>query len=278
MCASASCLKQVYLPDRFTKLCRIAGADPSERADIFRSIAQPEFVMFSKSARFYDRLYAFKDYEEASHKVHDIIQARHSSAATLLDVACGTGKHLERLSQHYQVEGLDLNPDLLEIAQSRLPDVPLHVGDMADFALGKRFDVITSLFSSIAYVKTVENLGRTVQCFAQHLNPGGLVLVEPWFTPDTFWTGTITANFVNDPDLKVVWMYTSNRRDRVAVHDIHYMVGTPTGIEQFTEIHELGLFARNECERAFTNVDLTVEYDPVGLFNRGLYIGLAHRK
>ena len=229
--------------------------------------------MFTKSARYYDRLYSFKNYEEASHKLQAIIKARHPSATTLLDVACGTGKHLEWLCEHYQAEGLDLNPELIEIARARLPDVPLHVGDMTDFTLGRRFDVITLLFSSIAYARTRENLSRTFQCFARHLNPGGLVVLEPWFTPETYRTGTITANFVNDPEVKIVWMYTSNRHDRIAVLDIHYMVGTPAGVDQFTEVHELGLFTVDEYKRSFTEVGLTVDHDPVGLFNRGLYIG-----
>jgi len=229
--------------------------------------------MYSKSARYYDNLYAFKDYDEEYYGISAIVRGRHPSASTLLDVACGTGRHMERLSKHYQVEGLDLNPQLLEIARTRLPDVPLHVGDMTNFELGRCFDVITLLFSSIAYVKTVENLARTLQCLARHLNPGGLVILEPWFTPENFWTGTITANFVNDPDLKIVWMYTSERRGRLSVLDIHYMVGTPAGIEQFTELHELGLFTRDEYERAFTDVGLTVEHDIPGPFNRGLFIG-----
>jgi len=229
--------------------------------------------MFTKSARFYDSLYAFKDYAEASRKLHKIIDARHPSAATLLDVGCGTGKHIEQLRDHYQAEGLDVNPELLEIARARLPEIPLHVGDMTNFALGRRFDVVACLFSSIAYVRTFGNLRRTLQCFVRHLKPGGLVIVEPWFTPETYRTGTITANLVNEPDLKIAWMYASDRHDRMSVIDIHYMVGTPEGIEQFVERHEFGLFTRNEYERAFTDVELEVEYDPVGLFNRGLYIG-----
>ena len=51
------------------------------------------------------------------------------------------------------------------------------------------------------------------------------------------------------------------------------MIGTPAGIEQFTELHELGLFTLDEYERAFTDLGLTVELDPVGLRKRGLYIG-----
>jgi ubiquinone/menaquinone biosynthesis C-methylase UbiE len=231
--------------------------------------------MYTKFARYYDNCHAFKDYEAESQKLVRIIKARHPSASTLLDVACGTGKHLERLREHYQVEGIDLTPELLQIARTRLPDVSFHLGDMTDFAIGRRFDVITSLFSSIAFVKTVTNLWRTFKCFARHLNPGGLVILEPWFTPEIFWSGTITANFVNEPKLKIAWMYTSKRFDRIAILDNHFMIGTPEGVEQFTEVHELGLFTSDEYKRAFTNLGLTVEHDPVGLRKRGLFIGLS---
>jgi ubiquinone/menaquinone biosynthesis C-methylase UbiE len=49
-----------------------------------------------------------------------------AAAGSLLDVACGTGKHLEQLMRWYQVEGLDLDDGLLAIARERLPGVPLH--------------------------------------------------------------------------------------------------------------------------------------------------------
>lgn len=74
--------------------------------------------MFTKSARFYDAIYAFKDYEREAEHLHALIQARVSAAApTVLDVACGTGLHLQHLQARYAVEGLDLDPNMLEIAR-----------------------------------------------------------------------------------------------------------------------------------------------------------------
>ena len=61
----------------------------------------------------------------------ELIRERNPSARTLLDVACGTGKHLEVLQHEFEVEGLDLDGDLLAIARERLgPAVPLYQGDM----------------------------------------------------------------------------------------------------------------------------------------------------
>ena len=72
--------------------------------------------MFSRSADIYDAVYSFKDYAAEAERIHTLIQERTPGAATLLDVACGTGKHLEQLARWYEVQGLDLNEDFVAIA------------------------------------------------------------------------------------------------------------------------------------------------------------------
>jgi SAM-dependent methyltransferase len=122
-----------------------------------------------------------------------VIRSRVPDARTLLDVACGTGRHLELLSDGYRVEGLDLDAQLLAVARERLPSVPLHSGDMRDFELGRRFDVVTCLFSSIGYVRDDDELDRAIAAMARHLSPGGLMVVEPWFTPEMWNVGQLHA-------------------------------------------------------------------------------------
>jgi len=69
---------------------------------------------------------------------------------------------------------------MLQLAASRLPGVPLHPGDMRDFDLGERFDVVTCLGSSIAWMTTDADMRRAVANMARHLHPGGVLLIEPW--------------------------------------------------------------------------------------------------
>jgi ubiquinone/menaquinone biosynthesis C-methylase UbiE len=228
--------------------------------------------MFTKSAAFYDLLYGFVDYGAAVGQLEAIIEREAPRAQTLLDVGCGSGRHLELLRERYRVEGLDIHPVMLEAARQRLPGVDLHEADMADFSLGRRFDVVTCLFSSIAYVRTEERMRAATLAMRRHLNPGGVILVEPWFTPESYWTGTITSNRVEEEDIKIAWMYTSEREGSLSVLDIHYLIGRPTGIEHFSERQELGLFTPEQHLEAFRAAGLEARFEPDGPFGRGLHV------
>jgi SAM-dependent methyltransferase len=230
--------------------------------------------MFFKSARFYDAIYSWKDYPAEAEKTRAIIEGRNPGARTLLDVACGTGKHLELLREHYEVEGLDVDEDMLAIARERLPDVPLHCGSFLDFDLGRTFDVVTCLFSAIAYAGDGEGLSRAVATMARHVAPGGALIVEPFFTPEAFEPGNPWALFVDQPNLKIARMDVPEVEGRLARMEFHYLVATPEGVTHFTEPHELALFTTDEQLDAFRRAGLEVEHDPEGLMGRGLLIGL----
>jgi SAM-dependent methyltransferase len=229
--------------------------------------------MYTKSARFYDQLYHFKDYEAACRQLHAVVQELRTGSNTLLDVACSTGRHLQHLQRHYAVHGLDLNPDLLAIARQRCPNVPFHRDDMIDFDLGMRFDVVTCLFSSIAYARTVDNLHATFRAFARHLNPRGLLLVEPWVSPEQYWDHNIVLNTAEAEDQKIAWMYVGQRTGTLVTNDIQYMVGTPEGVSSFSERHEMGLFRDDDYVSALGQAGLRLlSYDRRGFFGNGLYV------
>ncbi|MBN1661542.1 MAG: class I SAM-dependent methyltransferase [Anaerolineae bacterium] len=230
--------------------------------------------MFTETAAYYDKIYSFKDYAAESRQVIQIVDAHlGSDARRLLDVACGTGHHLEYLKPRFHVEGLDLADGLLAQARKRLPGVKFHHADMVDFDLGRTFDVITCLFSSIGYVETIDRLARAIGSMARHLVPGGLLLVEPWFTPEEWHPNTVHSVFVEEPDLRMARINTSFQEGRISYFDLHYLIGTPKRTEHFVEHHRLGLFTRQEMEAAFRQAGLNVAYDEQGLTGRGLYTG-----
>jgi len=118
---------------------------------------------YGRSADAYDLIYdgIGGDYAAEAAEVTALVRARRPAARTLLDVACGTGGHLVHLREQFAVEGVELSSHMATRARARLGAVVVHEGDMRTFALGRRFDAVTCLFSSIGYARTPEDLGQT---------------------------------------------------------------------------------------------------------------------
>ena len=221
----------------------------------------------------YDLVYGGKDYAAETEKLRGFIDERALGAETLLDVACGTGQHLYHLRRYYEVEGLDLSQAQLQVARERNPNCTLHLGDMLTFDLGCRFDVVTCLFSSVGYMRSVDGLNQAVANMARHVEPGGLLVVEPWLTPESWLPGTLWSDYVDEPDLKVARISVSEVEGRLAVINFHILVARVAEVDYFRERHELTLFTEDEYLASFRSAGLDVSFDPEGLIGRGLYVG-----
>ena len=233
--------------------------------------------MYIQSAQYYDAIYSFKDYEKECGQLEDIIEEHlRSGGRRLLDVACGTGGHLQFLSRQFRVEGVDVNEEFITIARERYPDLPFYCGDMRDFVAEGAYDVVTCLFSAIGYMTTLPDLNAAVAHMAGHLLPGGLLIVEPWIAPEEWRSHTVHLQTVDQPDLKIARMVTSKTEGRLSSMDMHHLVGTPEGTEHFMERHELLLATREEMKAAFIHAGLETTYDVRGLTGRGLFIGLKN--
>lgn len=234
--------------------------------------------MFTASAELYDVIYAgFKDYRAESAQVAALVRQQRPQARTILDVACGTAEHARLLADEhgFEVDGLDLDPAFVEIARRKLPRGTVYQGDMMTFALPTRYDVILCLFSSIGYVRTLENIRLTLERFRRHLAPGGMVLVEPWFAPGVLEAGRVTVNRGERDGVQVVRMSHVEVDDRLSRIRFEYLIGRREGIEHATEIHELGLFTTDEMMHCFTGAGLSATHDVQGLDGRGLFIARA---
>ncbi|MDE2889259.1 MAG: class I SAM-dependent methyltransferase [Gemmatimonadota bacterium] len=232
--------------------------------------------MWVELAPYYDVMYQWKDYRAESERVHQLIQAhRVSSGNSLLDVACGTGGHTEFLRDRYDVTGFDLNREMLKVARRKIPGVTFLSRDMTSFNLNRRFDAVICLFSSIAYVRTYRNLKRTIACFARHLKPGGILIIEPFFTKETFVSGSIHGGTLEADGVKISRHNVSRRRGNLAVLDFHILLSTKKGTRYFRDTHEMALFDGERFLEIMAHAGLRPRYKESGLMpGRGLYVSL----
>jgi SAM-dependent methyltransferase len=142
---------------------------------------------FVRSARYYDNLYRDKRYDDEASAVVGAIE-RHALAdvGSLLDVGCGTGRHLRALARtQWRLTGLDRSEEMLRVAAKNLDgiDPPPHLirGDARHFALGERFEAATCLFAAFGYLAADETGGTAaLDSIRRHLVRGGIFAFDVW--------------------------------------------------------------------------------------------------
>lgn len=233
---------------------------------------------YGRFAPYYDALHETigKDAGREVAAVLDLLGEQGVPTGSLLDVACGTGRHLARFQEHIEdVAGADLSAELLEVAGQRLPSVPLHRADFRDLDLGRTFDVVTCLFSSIGHVDDEDDLDRAVGAMASHVGRGGALVIEPWLTPELVVDeGMRSTAGVEVDDVAISRTARSWVEDDVVELDWLWALATPEGIETLRERLRLPVFTRERHLQAMTAAGLDATWhDDLPTCPRGLVVG-----
>ena len=230
--------------------------------------------MFTASAEFYDLIYStFKDYAGEAAQITHLLRRLNPHCQTVLDVACGTGEHARLLAAAgFVVDGLDLDPAFVQIAQQKHPTGRFFEADMSEFHLAHRYDAVLCLFSSIGYLTTLDQVTRALICFREHLAPGGVIAIEPWFPPGVLDPERVSRHTGEANGVRVSRVSRIEIEGRVSRLRFEYEIADGTGTRHASEVHELGLFTTAELMRTFREAGLDAEFDPKGLTDRGMYL------
>jgi SAM-dependent methyltransferase len=233
--------------------------------------------MFDVFAEFYDAIYkGFKDYAAEADAVASLVRKINPASKTILDVACGTGEHARLLAERgFVVDGLDVDATFVRLARQKHPAGRFFEADMANFQLSARYDVVMCLFSSIGYLRTLDRVSCALKCFREHLAPGGVIIVEPWFAPGVLDEERVGRNSGEAGGVHIVRTSKIELEQRLSRIRFDYEITDSGGTRHATELHELGLFSNEELMDTFRAVGLLPEYDPKGPADRGLYVAVA---
>jgi len=124
---------------------------------------------FEKESRFLEKL--FKKYGKVK---------------TILDVGCGTGSHLNKLSKMgFEGTGIDLNKNMIRYAKKKHPHLKFEVKDMSKLNYQNKFDAIICLCTTFCYNLTNEDIDRSLRSFYGALKKGGILIIDV-FNPLVF--------------------------------------------------------------------------------------------
>ncbi len=132
---------------------------------------------YEKLSDVYDLLFPRKFYEDYYIFVTKIFEKSGSEPKTVLEIACGTGNLAKIfLDRGYSSEGLDLSKKMLAVAERK--GLKTHQGDMVDFDLDKKFDLILCVFDSLNYILDESELLRCLKSVRRHLSRGGFFVFD----------------------------------------------------------------------------------------------------
>ncbi len=133
---------------------------------------------------FYDIFYKKKNYYLETNFIRSIIKDFLGDKAKILDIGCGTGGHtLELLKKGYNVTGIDVSKDMLNVAKEKLIDLNLFSNNLFQLnaidvkKLKMKFDVVIMMFNVIGYFKNPEKIFENLQSC---LNPNAIIIFDYW--------------------------------------------------------------------------------------------------
>jgi SAM-dependent methyltransferase len=216
--------------------------------------------VFGAYSRYYDLLYKQKDYAAEANYVRALIQRHHGDAQSLLDLGCGTGRHVLLLAEAgYRVTGVDRSAEMLAVARADVagasPERTLRLacsgaapeftnGDVRAVRIGQKFDVVVSLFHVISYQTSNQDLQAAFATAKEHLKPGGVFIFDCWYGPTVLTERpSVRVRRLEDERYAVTRIAepTSHPNQNTVDVNYHVLVKNKQGgaIDEFSETHTM---------------------------------------
>jgi len=210
---------------------------------------------YTSLAQYYDLLFQEKDYDRETDFIKQVIKKYLPGAKSILDVGCGTGNHLNMLVGRFEtLYGVDLNPEIINVAKKKSSKIKYFVGSLADFNINLKFDVITCLYSVFNYNQTINAAEKTLQNFKKHLNPGGIIIIALYTPTNTQKKIALNTGKYEDVEVAKIDQWTYDPKTKIETSEFLVLVKNNNQIDFFTENnHKFRIYQVSEFKELLTN-------------------------
>ncbi|MHA1907775.1 MAG: class I SAM-dependent DNA methyltransferase [Candidatus Thorarchaeota archaeon] len=213
--------------------------------------------IYDKFSKYYDLMYSHYEYEAECDYLEELFNNyAPTMPKSILDIGCGTGTHAYHLAgRRYQVFGFDMSETQIQIAKEKVGELgpknlEFQVADMRDFTLDRKFDIAISMFGSVGYLTTDEDIHNAFQRINEHLDSAGLFVFEFWNL-----RGVIPGNTswlrAEDEKYKVIRLSSSEFNPKectlTLVFETYVLEGNKVE-DEFTETHLMRVYSPNEMK------------------------------
>jgi len=208
--------------------------------------------------------------EEAAEYLRLLRSAATGPLREVLELGSGGGNNASHLKRELSLTLVDPSERMLEVSRALNPECVHVPGDMRTVRLGRLFDAVF-VHDAIDYMTTEADLRAALETVALHLRPGGVALLAPDATRETFEPGTVLEGGDEQPgadgrarSLRYMEWTLPVEPDATLV-DVHYgllLRERDGSVRSVHDMHQIGLFPRATWLRLFAEVGLDARLEP----------------
>lgn len=209
---------------------------------------------FSSFASCYDRfMLKFVDYRAWIAYLEQVFERFDFRPAMIVDIACGTGIPTVMLARKgYQMIGVDRSPEMLAILEAKIGNLPIRLvrADMRDFSLTGRVDGAISLYDSINYLLTEDDLVRCFRCVRHALADSGLFAFDMntlYGLSECWGSRTVTREVGN---ICSIWHNRFDPETRISTLQLTFWDKNRGTESRFQEVHQERAYTVEEVQRS----------------------------
>jgi len=203
--------------------------------------------VYKNFSKVYDIMMEYADYDGWKEIVEEKIERYGNSPKTVLDLGCGTGEVLIRLTPKYEMTGVDLSKEMVDIAKEKTDAASFYVQDMRELKLKQKHDVVISLFDTINHLISLKGLKKTFQSVWNNLEEEGIYIFDVVTRElmDEMFPG---GNFIDDRgEIMIIWEHEYDEDEEIDYVDTTFFVKQENGLfKKITEEYVKKIFTVDE--------------------------------
>lgn len=197
--------------------------------------------------------------EEAAIYVAMIRGAAHGPVREVLELGSGGGNNASHMKGAFALTLVEPADRMREVSRSLNPECEHLSGDMRTVRLGRTFDAVF-VHDAVEYMTTEQDLRAALETVAAHLAPGGVALVAPDATAETFEEATEHGGGEDADGRRARYLqWTLPPADGETSYEVQYafLLYEPDGtVRAIHDVHRCGVFPRATWLRLFREVGL----------------------
>ncbi|HEV8115620.1 MAG TPA: class I SAM-dependent methyltransferase [Acidimicrobiales bacterium] len=206
------------------------------------------YRFYGDLARWWPLISPPEEYAEEMGFVARLLGSAAGPVREVLELGCGGGHSAFHLKARLDLTLVDISPEMLEASRRLNPGCQHLQGDMRTVRLGRTFDAVL-VHDAIDYMTTEPDLRLAVGTASAHCRPGGVVVLVPDATVETFEPGSDHGGG-DEPDGRgaryLNWLWDPDPDDSWTLTQYAFLLREADGSVQVVhEEHRCGLFPQD---------------------------------